>query len=117
MYSTEVFLRLLDIAEVRFLRKILKSKILLRHFSRSYFASNFVFPTTLLFMYLCFIIMSFPNFNDITVIGCLLSYIEMFISAYANSDYAEHDISLCYVGMLWSLLSFPAILGTRIQNT
>ena len=33
-------------------RKILKSKILLRHFSRSHFASNFVFPTTLLFMYL-----------------------------------------------------------------
>ena len=52
MYSIEVFLRLLDIAEVRFLRKILKSKILLRHFSRSHFASNFVFPTTLLFMYL-----------------------------------------------------------------
>ena len=52
MYSIEVFLRLLDIAEVRFLRKISKSKILLRHFSRSHFASNFVFPTTLLFMYL-----------------------------------------------------------------
>ena len=44
--------------------------------------------------------MSSPKFNDITVIGCLLSYIEMFLSAYANSDYAEHDISLCYVSML-----------------
>ncbi|XP_027040338.1 gamma-aminobutyric acid type B receptor subunit 2-like [Pocillopora damicornis] len=49
-----------------------------------------------------FIKMSSPKFNDITVIGCLLSYIEMFLSAYANSDYTEHDISLCYI-RIWLL--------------
>ena len=81
------------------------------------FCFKFRFPYNAFVYVPCFIKISFPNFDDITVIGCLLSYIEMFVSAYANSDYAEHDISLCYVGMLWSLLSFPAILGTRIQHT
>ena len=53
--------------------------------------------------------MSSPKFNDITVIGCLLSYIEMFLSAYANSDYTEHDISLCYVSMFIPLMLKGAI--------
>ena len=117
MYSIEVFLRLLDIAEVRFLRKNFKIQDTFTTFFTITFCFKFRFPYNAFVYVPCFIKMSFPNFDDITVIGCLLSYIEMFISAYANSDYAEHHISLCYVGMLWSLLSFPAILGTRIQNT
>ena len=41
--------------------------------------------------------MSSPKFNDITVVGCLLCYVEVFLSAYSNSASATHDISLCNV--------------------
>ena len=41
--------------------------------------------------------MSSPNFNNVTVVGCLLCYMEVFLSAYSNSTVATHDPSLCYV--------------------
>ena len=34
--------------------------------------------------------MSSPNFNNITVIGCMLAYLEVFLSAHGTSGSAEH---------------------------
>ena len=34
--------------------------------------------------------MSSPNFNNITVIGCMLAYLEVFLSAHGSSGSAEH---------------------------
>ena len=34
--------------------------------------------------------MSSPNFNNITVIGCMFAYLEVFLSAHGSSGSAEH---------------------------
>ena len=47
-----------------------------------------------------FIKMSSPKFNDITGIGCLFCYVEVFLSTYINSVSAEHDLSPCYVSTI-----------------
>ena len=54
----------------------------------------------LLVIFVRFIKMSSPKFNNITVVGCLLSYTEVFLSAYSNSSSAEYNTSLCYVRIL-----------------
>ena len=41
--------------------------------------------------------MSSPKFNNITVVGCLMCYMEVFVSAYSNSTSARHESSNCYV--------------------
>ena len=41
--------------------------------------------------------MSSPNFNNVTVVGCMLCYVEVFLSTYSNSPSATQNPSLCYV--------------------
>lgn len=64
-----------------------------------------------------FIKMSSPKLNNITVIGCLLSYIGMFLSAYANSHHAEHDISLCYTKIWLLSIGFTLAFGGIFVKT
>ena len=58
-----------------------------------------------------FIRMSSPKFNNITVVGCLLCYSEVFVSAYSSSTSATHDPSLCYVRPFATFRYVLAILG------
>lgn len=63
-------------------------------------------------IFLCrFIRMSSPKFNNITVVGCLLCYSEVFVSAYSSSTSATHDPSLCYVRPFSTFRYVLAILG------
>ena len=64
-------------------------------------------------IFLCrFIRMSSPKFNNITVVGCLLCYAEVLVSAYSSSASATHDSSLCYVSPFLHLdLFWSSIVG------
>ena len=49
--------------------------------------------------------MSSPNFNNVTVVGCLLCYVEVFLAAYSNSTSATQDPWLCYVRHICRILN------------
>lgn len=41
--------------------------------------------------------MSSPHFNNVTVVGCMLCYVEVIWSTYIDPSSAEQNPCLCYV--------------------
>ncbi|XP_078375007.1 gamma-aminobutyric acid type B receptor subunit 1-like [Oculina patagonica] len=64
-----------------------------------------------------FIRMSSPKFNNITVVGCLLSYVEVFLSTYCSSASATHDLSLCYINACLLSTGFTLAFGGIFVKT
>ncbi|KAJ7383923.1 hypothetical protein OS493_024608 [Desmophyllum pertusum] len=64
-----------------------------------------------------FIKMSSPKFNNITVVGCLICYVEVFLSAYSSSAKAVHDPSLCYISACLLSTGFTLAFGGIFVKT
>ncbi|KAM7428279.1 hypothetical protein ABFA07_020719 [Porites harrisoni] len=64
-----------------------------------------------------FIRMSFPNFNNVSVMGCILFYFELFLSAYSNSIFATHNSSLCYINVCLLCSGFTLLYGGMFLKT
>ncbi|XP_029193493.2 gamma-aminobutyric acid type B receptor subunit 1-like isoform X2 [Acropora millepora] len=66
-----------------------------------------------------FIRMSSPKFNNITVVGCMLCYMEVFVSAYSGSSSATCDTqsSLCYINAFLLSTGFTLAFGGIFTKT
>ncbi|CAH3143342.1 unnamed protein product, partial [Porites evermanni] len=64
-----------------------------------------------------YIRMSSPKFNNLTVVGCLLCYVEVLISAYSSSSLATQDSSLCYVSTWLLSTGFTLAFGGIFVKT
>ncbi|XP_068698706.1 gamma-aminobutyric acid type B receptor subunit 2-like isoform X2 [Montipora foliosa] len=64
-----------------------------------------------------FIRMSSPTFNNITVVGCLMCYMEVFVSAYSNSTSARHESSNCYIRSSLLSIGFTLAFGGIFAKT
>ncbi|XP_073258670.1 gamma-aminobutyric acid type B receptor subunit 2-like [Porites lutea] len=64
-----------------------------------------------------YIRMSSPKFNNLTVVGCLLCYVEVLISAYSSSSLATQDSSLCYVSTWLLSIGFTLAFGGIFVKT